>query len=359
MTDDRAPRRSRRALLRLAGAAAAGGVAGTLANPSIAAALTVNGDGGTNADGVFGTTASSTYPRAGVSGEATHVPSVGVYASHTAYGTALAAYSNGAPADPPVGYLQSNGGSTGLEVRTPGTGIVVEDALLGVDVHATGLFAIGVSAGVEGAGVYGLVASATGQSATGAAVHGGDVTLLLLPADQPPHVLNQANVVGSIVFDPNGDLWLCTGFGTPGTFRTLGGMGMAGSFYAITPTRVYDSRRPVPTPGALANGASRTISVADGRNLATGAAEQLEILPTLATAVVMNLTVTQTQGTGYLAVNEGGNSTVTSSAINWTAAGTTIANMITVPLNATRQVTVVCSPAGSAHVILDVAGYYR
>jgi hypothetical protein len=63
-------------------------------------------------------------------------------------------------------------------------------------------------------------------------------------------------------------------------------------------------------------------------------------------------------GGGYLTVNEGGNTTVKASTINWTASGSTVANMITVRLNATRQVTVVSGPTSSTDFVLDVVGYY-
>lgn len=56
-------------------------------------------------------------------------------------------------------------------------------------------------------------------------------------------------------------------------------------------------------------------------------------------------------------MNEGGNSTSSASAINWTASGATVANGLIVPVNASRQVTVICG-GGSAHFILDVSGYF-
>ncbi len=61
------------------------------------------------------------------------------------------------------------------------------------------------------------------------------------------------------------------------------------------------------------------MSVADRINTTTGLEAQSDIVPAGATAY--NLTIADTTGAGFLAVNEGGNSVVAASAINWTAAG--------------------------------------
>ena len=47
------------------------------------------------------------------------------------------------------------------------------------------------------------------------------------------------------------------------------------------------------------------------------------------------------------------------SLLNWTAVGAQIANSITVPVDASRQIKVFCGDqTGSTHVIIDVFGYY-
>ena len=72
-----------------------------------------------------------------------------------------------------------------------------------------------------------------------------------------------------------------------------------------------------------------------------------------------NVTVVGTASGGYLAVNPGGVTAVTASTINWSAAGQILANGITLTLNASRQVTVVCGGGGAAtDYIIDVLGYY-
>ena len=61
---------------------------------------------------------------------------------------------------------------------------------------------------------------------------------------------------------------------------------------------------------------------------------------------------------GHLAIDPGGNTVEGASTINWSAAGLTIANGVTLTLNATRQLTVICNGGGSTHFIIDIAGYY-
>ena len=138
--------------------------------------------------------------------------------------------------------------------------------------------------------------------------------------------------------------------------RSLAGPNSAGALYPIDPVRVYDSRRPLPNPGKLAGGSSRVVSVANGRNLNSGAVTETNVVPAGATAVVFNLTVTGGDAAGFLAISSGGASTYSASMINFVA-GQTIANASTVRLNASRQVKIFAS-GGPVHFILDISGYY-
>jgi hypothetical protein len=171
-----------------------------------------------------------------------------------------------------------------------------------------------------------------------------------------PRLRTDSHLVGEID-NVAGDLWMCVEAGTPGTWRKITGPTSAGAFHAISPARVYDSRSPAPTPGPLASGSNRLVSVADQRNLNTGAVTTANVVPAGATAVSVNLTIANTVDGGYLAVNPGGNTVVSASAINWTASGQAAANSIIVPVNASRQVTVICG-GGSTDFILDVSGYF-
>ena len=122
---------------------------------------------------------------------------------------------------------------------------------------------------------------------------------------------------------------------------------------------MYDSRKPAPA-SPLATGANRLVIVANKID-ANGAVAVANVVPSFANAIAYNLTVVNTVGSnGYLAVNPGGVTAVSASAINWNASGQTMANASVVQVNASRQVTVVCGGTGtSTNFIIDVVGYYR
>jgi hypothetical protein len=128
---------------------------------------------------------------------------------------------------------------------------------------------------------------------------------------------------------------------------------------AITPARVYDSRFSMApdASGAMGPGTNRTISVANRRNPATGAVNLANVVPSTAKAIAYTLTATGTTGSGYLAVNPGGDTVVHASTINW-AAGQTLANSGVIAVSPTRTITLVRGGGGSAQFIVDVIGYY-
>jgi hypothetical protein len=132
-------------------------------------------------------------------------------------------------------------------------------------------------------------------------------------------------------------------------------------FVPITPARVYDSRLNMAPDanGAIATGSNRTVSVADARDVTTGAITGA-LVPATAKALAYTLTVAGTVASGFLAVNPGGVTTVSASTINWSAAGSAFANTGVVRIDSSRTVTVVAGgPAtSSTHFIIDVVGYY-
>jgi hypothetical protein len=126
----------------------------------------------------------------------------------------------------------------------------------------------------------------------------------------------------------------------------------------ITPARVYDSRLPM-TPdlfGPISGGTFRTVSIANARNLSTGAIVGT-LVPANATAIAFTLTVVGTTGQGFLAVNPGGVTTVSASSINWFGAGQILANTGAVKVSTDRTVTVAAG-GGSTDFIIDIVGYY-
>jgi hypothetical protein len=122
-------------------------------------------------------------------------------------------------------------------------------------------------------------------------------------------------------------------------------------FYTLTPCRILDTRNangPYGGP-ALSAGADRTFVLAN----------QCAI-PAAARSVAVNVVVTQpTSGPGFLTLYPGGLSLPLVSTINYSA-GQTRANNGVVSLGATGAVAVHCGQgAGTAHLVIDVNGYFQ
>ncbi len=133
-------------------------------------------------------------------------------------------------------------------------------------------------------------------------------------------------------------------------------------FVPMTPTRVYDSRFSMaPDVNGPIAGSTRTVSVASARSTGDGTVVGTA-LPTAAgaTAIAYTLTIANTVGSGFVAVNPGGVGAVSASTINWSATGQSLANTGVVQLGGDRQVTLIGSGGGgSCDVIIDLVGYYR
>lgn len=124
--------------------------------------------------------------------------------------------------------------------------------------------------------------------------------------------------------------------------------GPTGSGYVpIAPTRVYDSRTDDPK-GPLDAG-SHTVKLN----------AKAQVVPTDATAVVYNVTATGGTASGFVEVVPVGKASGTTSTLNWRK-GETIANAHVVQLagGAEPEVELAVGSSGTAHVILDVMGYY-
>lgn len=120
--------------------------------------------------------------------------------------------------------------------------------------------------------------------------------------------------------------------------------GTAGEFTAVTPYRVLDTRS---AGGMISAGVTRNIRLTGG----------LTGIPTTGvTTVVLNVTVVGPTSSSYLSLWAAGQTKPTVSTINF-AAGQTVANHATVPVNTSGQASYF-NKAGSVHVILDVVGYY-
>lgn len=209
-------------------------------------------------------------------------------------------------------------------------------------------------------GGNGVVGFSEASDGVGVRARGARAGILITGSGiEPPPSANNSHVAGEIQVDKNGDLWACVADGTPGTWRKLASVSSGGSFHPIGPFRVYDSRQTGNTPnGRLARNSDRVVSVKDARN-ADGSVATADVVPAGATAIAYNLTVTQPQGPNFLSITPGDATGFTASAINFNGSAD-IANGGIVRIDADRQVKIFCGDqSGSAHVVLDVTGYYR
>nr|WP_095873698.1 hypothetical protein [Streptomyces sp. TLI_235] len=138
----------------------------------------------------------------------------------------------------------------------------------------------------------------------------------------------------------------CTN-GTCGPAEPAGGTGAA--FNPLQPARLLDTRSALgragngPVPG----GQTVDLQVAGRGGVPAGGAE----------SVVLNVTVTDPAGPGFLTAWPAGQARPTASSLNWTA-GRTVPNLVTVPLGADGRVSLYVGSSGSAQLVADVLGYH-
>ena len=301
------------------------------------------------------------------------IGATGVSANGTTTGVATAGNTFGVDAT-----ANSEDGAGVRAVNTLGPGVVASGARQGLIGAATststgtiGVQGLAQGVGVQGEGSTGLVGvgtntgldavgSVVGVRAAASSVNGTAMYLAAQVGHLAPAARAATYTRGQVEMDENGNLWLCTATGTPGTWRKLAGPATAGAFHALTPGRVTDSRPTQGGSGPLDVTGTVTVSVAN--RMAVGVVPPLaDFVPAGATAVTANVTVTNTVGTGYLAVNPGGTTSVAASTINWVGTGLNLANGVTLTLNANRELTVICGgqPGAQANFIIDITGYYR
>ena len=174
------------------------------------------------------------------------------------------------------------------------------------------------------------------------------------------------HVAGELYADKDGTLWFTvpaptTTDATAVRFVKLAGTPTSGAYHAIDPQRVYDSRQPNYTvKGVMDPNTNRVISIADGRSQnGTVIPAAVNSVPAGATAVQINVTAANMTGPNFLSVTAGDKTTANTSLVNWGPGDIQIANSITVPVDASRQIKVFNgNQTGSTDVIIDVFGYH-
>ncbi|MEO5902217.1 MAG: hypothetical protein ABIR68_19095 [Ilumatobacteraceae bacterium] len=281
------------------------------------------------------------------------------------------------------------GGSTLIvtDGKTSGSGTgptLIKASVVGKQSQTGSAGIVGSNSGAGGWGLWGedtspVSATAVGTGVIGASNNGNGVVgagkladfvaggsgLLILNKDAFAGAAptTAAAIVGSLARDAGGNLWYSP---TTGTWVKVagptGGAG-AGTLHVIAPVRVYDSRLVLPaTPAKLAFKENRVVSIADARNETTGAVTTANVVPAGATAVVANLTITETEGDlgGFLSVVPGDATALSGSSINWSGPNQNIANGLTAKISADRKLNVFCGgvPTSKTHFVIDISGYY-
>ena len=191
----------------------------------------------------------------------------------------------------------------------------------------------------------------------GLEVDGGAANALFIASGLSPQA--RPGDAGALYVDAGGTWWVCViGSATAATWRSIGGPTAAGQLNLLpAPRRVYDSRPGnAPTPGgdgALAGGGSRPVDLSFG----TAGGILGPAVPFAATAALLSRTVTNTLGSGFMAVFSNAVVYPGNSNINWSASAQNIAVTTLTALDSAR----VCrfqSGGGATDFLVDVIGYY-
>ena len=199
--------------------------------------------------------------------------------------------------------------------------------------------------------------SGDSNSGYGVTASGGLAPLRLIPAATAGPPASSTHAIGELYTDSNGALFVCVSEGTPGTWIQVGG-GPTGYAQGVScllpnPIRLFDSRENDP-PSAPA----RISGPVDG-----GLVQMLQITGTMvggvsvpagAVAVIGNVTAVDAISHGYLTCYPGGNTTPTTSSLNFPVSSS-IANGVTVALSAIGQMDIYVSQ--TTDVIFDATGF--
>jgi Matrixin len=119
----------------------------------------------------------------------------------------------------------------------------------------------------------------------------------------------------------------------------------ASRYVSVPPERVLDSRRALGAAGRIEARQTVSLPIVGRAGVVAGA-----------TAVVLNLTITDAAEWGFVTAYPSGQALPDASAVNVERPGQTVANLVTVPIGADGSVQLYSY--GAAHLIADVQGYY-
>jgi len=119
----------------------------------------------------------------------------------------------------------------------------------------------------------------------------------------------------------------------------------------LTPLRIYDSRTDTVLLGGAKLAAGQAITVA------VSVPDETRFL----LAAFLNVTITETEGSGFLRVSgtdsSGERPIPVTSNVNWSQNGQTLANLVLTTVGSEAGVDIFAGGAGRTHVVVDVQGY--
>ncbi|HEX6817255.1 MAG TPA: hypothetical protein VF120_02700 [Ktedonobacterales bacterium] len=304
--------------------------------------------------GVYGTSAHGT----GVSGTSTNGSGVaGTTSSASSYGVSGINTSSSSGATGVYGSTSAATGSGVYGTSTSGNGYGVYGSGVGSDdigVHG--------KSGGAGAGVYGT--SAFGPAVEGNSPSGLDVVAsgsgriqqhLQASAGAPT---SGGHSAGEQIRDSNGELWLCTVSGSPGTWVRVAHLvtGLIGgaTSYLTKPTRLLDTRGDSPSAvqnggGPISSAAPYTLVVAGVTNSHDGVA-----IPSAAAGAIGKVTVISgAGGSGFVALVPSGSGTPTTGTLPYSA-NQTIATSFNVGLGGSPGALDIYVGGSSVDVVIDI-----
>jgi hypothetical protein len=252
-------------------------------------------------------------------------PSAGGGRIFAAAGTQVHAFGNGGPAAS-LNPTSWNFGSQPVGTASAGQTFTVTSSGT-VDLHTTT-----VSIGGTNAGEF----ATTANTCSNATLHVGQTCTVGVTFT--PAATGSRSASLSIADDAPG---------SPHTAALTGTGTVGGPFHAVTPARILDTR--------TGTGGVPIAPLGPGGILNVQITGQGGVPSTGVSAVVLNVTVTDTTAASYLTVFPTGATRPLASNLNWVA-GRTVPNLVEVALSSGGQVTAF-NFAGSADVVFDVAGY--
>lgn len=156
-----------------------------------------------------------------------------------------------------------------------------------------------------------------------------------------------------ITAGPDGALWFTEEVGNRIGRITTGVVAPGASFFSLAPCRVLDTRN---APGALGGPPLQPAGSADRAFVVTGVC----LIPADATVISVNVTVTNTAGSGYLSLYRGDGARTGTYSISFLAGQTRANNAIVqLALDGSGSLKVQNTAPGNVDFVLDVNGFFR